>query len=215
MRKSGFKPFPWRELRPQPVIGVDEVGRGCLAGPVYAGAVIIPKGFDTSNITDSKKLSEKEREKLSSRIFLNCSVGIGFATVQEIEEFNILWASLLAMERAVESLGQKEGHVLVDGNKKIPGLVFKQTTLVKGDLRAEPVAAASIVAKVCRDRLMKEFGKQYPDYGFEKHKGYGTIKHREIIMEKGPLKIHRNGFSGVKESVSKKRFLLSEFPKNQ
>lgn len=208
MTKSSFDPFPWRELSHQPIIGVDEVGRGCLAGPVYAGAVIIPEGFETSKITDSKKLSEKEREKLSSRIFLTCSVGLGFATVREIEEMNILWASLLAMRRAVESLEKKEAHVLVDGNKKIPGLTLKQTTLVKGDLRAEPVAAASIVAKVCRDRLMKEFGKKYPAYGFEKHKGYGTIWHRKIIMEKGPLEIHRNGFSGVKESVPKKRLLL-------
>ena len=208
MSKSDFDPFPWRELTPQPVIGVDEVGRGCLAGPVYAGAVIIPNGFETSELTDSKKLSEKEREKLSSHIFASCPVGLGFATVQEIEEINILWASLLAMRRAVESLEQKGGHVLVDGDKRIPGLAFKQITLVKGDLRAEPVAAASIVAKVCRDRLMKEFGRQYPGYEFEKHKGYGTIRHRKIIMEKGPLGIHRNGFSGVKEFVSKKRVSL-------
>ncbi len=208
MLKSGLDPFDWRKLNPQPVIGVDEVGRGCLAGPVYAGAVIIPKGFGTSELTDSKKLSEKQREKLSSCILAACPVGLGFATVEEIGEMNILWASLLAMKRSVESLRQKVAHVLVDGNHKIPGLAFRQTTLIKGDLRAEPVAAASIVAKVCRDRLMKEFGEKYPGYGFEDHKGYGTFRHRQIIREKGPLEIHRNGFSGVREHLPKKGLLL-------
>ena len=208
MLKSKLDPFIWRELSPQPVIGVDEVGRGCLAGPVYAGAVIILPGFDTSELTDSKKLSEKERERLSSLIFAACPVGLGFATVQEIEEINILWASLLAMKRAVDSLGQKAAHVLVDGNNKIPRITFKQTTLVQGDLRAEPIAAASIVAKVCRDQLMRELGRKYPGYGFEEHKGYGTLRHRQVIRERGPLGIHRNGFSGVREHLSKKRPLL-------
>ena len=197
LKGSVHKPFPWKDLTPQPVIGVDEVGRGCLAGPVYAGAVIIPKGFDTSGLTDSKKISEIQRNKLCSRIFTHCPVGIGFATLGEIEEINILWASLLAMKRAVESLGFQAGHVLVDGNKKIPELTLKQTTLVKGDLRAEPVAAASIVAKVCRDRLMGELGKVYPGYGFEQHKGYGTYRHRQIIREKGTIRIHRRGFAGI------------------
>ncbi len=208
MLQPGFDPFPWRELSPQPVIGVDEVGRGCLAGPVYAGAVIIPPDFETSDLTDSKKLSEKERERLSSLIFAACPVGLGFATVQEIEEINILWASLLAMKRAVESLQQRVAHVLVDGHKKIPQIPFKQIPLVKGDLRAEPIAAASIVAKVCRDRLMRKLGEKYPGYGFREHKGYGTLKHRQVIKEKGPLEIHRSGFAGVKEYLSKKRSSL-------
>ena len=205
MLKSGFDPFAWRELTPQPVIGVDEVGRGCLAGPVYAGAVIIPCGFETSELTDSKQLSEKQRKKLSSRIFANCPVGLGFATVEEIEAINILWASLLAMKRAVEALQQRVAHVLVDGDRKIPRITFRQTPLIKGDLRAEPIAAASIVAKVCRDRLMEEFGKRYPGYGFEEHKGYGTSRHRQIIRERGPVEIHRKGFSGVRECLPQKR----------
>lgn len=202
--KKIYDPFPWRDVDPQPVIGVDEVGRGCLAGPVYAAAVIIPDGFDTSGLTDSKKISEKKREELSVRIHEGCHVGLGFATVEEIDEINILWASLLAMKRAVDQLKQENAHVIVDGNKKIPKLELPQTTLVKGDFRAEPVAAASIVAKVFRDNLMKEFGAKYPGYGLEDHKGYATPIHKKAIAELGPLKIHRASFAGVKEHLFKK-----------
>lgn len=192
-------PFPWRELAIQPVIGVDEVGRGCLAGPVYAAAVIIPDGFDLRGLTDSKKISEKKRIELSKRIHDCCQVGIGFASVEEIGEINILWASLLAMKRAVEKLDVKKAYVLVDGNRKIPKIKWPQETLVKGDFRAEPVAAASIVAKVFRDNLMTELGMKHPGYGLEKHKGYGTPIHKKAIKDLGPLPIHRSTFAGVRE----------------
>lgn len=200
-KKVVYEPFPWKELEPQPVIGVDEVGRGCLAGPVYAAAVIIPEGFDVTGLTDSKKLSEKRREELSARIHQGCLVGLGFATVQEIDEINILWASLLAMKRAVERLQVDHAHVIVDGNKKIPKLNLPQTTIVKGDFRAAPIAAASIVAKVYRDNLMKELGLKNPGYGLEDHKGYATPIHKEAIAKLGPLPEHRASFAGVKEHI--------------
>lgn len=196
-----FEPFPWRELSPQPVIGVDEVGRGCLAGPVYAAAVIIPPEFDTTGLTDSKKLTEKRREQLSVQIYQGCLVSLGFATVEEIDKINILWASLLAMKRAVDGLKQSQAHVIVDGNKKIPKVDLPQTTIVKGDLRAEPIGAASIVAKVYRDNLMKELALKYPGYGLEGHKGYATKDHKQAIAQLGPQNFHRKSFAGVREHL--------------
>ncbi len=192
--------FDWKSLEPQPVIGVDEVGRGCLAGPVYAAAVILPEGRVLEGLTDSKKLSEKRREELSKIIHETCRVSLGFASVDEINDINILWASLLAMKRAVDGLKIDKGHVLVDGNKKIPKISLPQTTLIKGDLRAAPVAAASIVAKVFRDQLMVKMATDYPGYGFEGHKGYATSIHKEAISQLGPKReIHRATFAGVKE----------------
>lgn len=186
---------------PSPVIGVDEVGRGCLAGPVYAAAVIFRTDELSDLVTDSKLLSEKRREELFDQIMSVHHVGIGSASVEEIDQLNILNASLLAMKRAVEKLGVPSGHVLVDGNKLIPNLSmnFKQTTIIKGDLRAAPISAASIIAKVTRDRLMKELGAQYPVYGFEVHKGYSTPVHKESIVTNGPCIVHRRSFAGVKE----------------
>lgn len=193
-------PFPWKDLRPQPVIGVDEVGRGCLAGPVYAAAVIIPKGVEIKGLTDSKKLSEKRREELSLLVYEHCLVSLGFATVEEIDDINILWASLLAMKRAVDGLKKTTAHVIVDGNKKIPKVDLPQTTIIKGDFRAAPIAAASIVAKVYRDNLMKEIAGKNPGYGLEGHKGYATAPHKQAIEAMGPLEgIHRSSFAGVKE----------------
>ncbi len=193
----------WQQFLPWPVIGVDEVGRGCLAGPVYAVAVCLKSDEFSELFTDSKLISEKRREDLAPKILKAHWVGIASASVEEIDELNILQASLLAMKRAVEQLeiqmGTQAGHVLVDGHIKIPHLRCQQTTLIKGDLRCRPISAASIVAKVSRDRLMREFGLQYPGYGFEQHKGYGSSLHRAAIASKGPLAIHRKSFSGVKE----------------
>lgn len=190
----------WREFSPSPIIGVDEVGRGCLAGPVYAAAVIFKSDELIDLVTDSKLISEERREELAELICKAHHVGIGSATVEEIDELNILQASLLAMKRAIEALGVKGGHVLVDGNQKIPNLLgYEQTTIIKGDLRAAPISAASIVAKVTRDRLMKELGVQYPVYGFEAHKGYSTPVHKNSIVEHGPCIVHRKTFAGVKE----------------
>lgn len=201
--KKPYSPFDWQKLRPQPIIGVDEVGRGCLAGPVYAGAVVIDTLSEFKEYTDSKTLSASRRKSLSTHILEHHKVGIGFASVEEIARFNILQAALLAMKRAVLSLQVDTGHLLVDGNQKIPGLDgFSQTTLIKGDLRAEPVAAASIVAKVTRDELMEKMSADFPKYGFEKHKGYSTKAHKQAIAQWGPTKVHRKTFSGVREHLS-------------
>ncbi|WP_413578782.1 ribonuclease HII [Bdellovibrio sp. HCB290] len=192
----------WREFSPTPIIGVDEVGRGCLAGPVYAAAVIFESAELQDLVTDSKLLSEERREELAVLIKQKHKVGIGSASVEEIDELNILQASLLAMKRAIEALGVSGGHVLVDGNQKIPKLAgYQQTTVIKGDLRVAPISAASIVAKVTRDNLMKELGAKYPAYGFEGHKGYSTPVHKKSIVEHGPCEEHRKSFAGVKEYV--------------
>jgi ribonuclease HII len=210
MKKDLLKEFPpidWREFTPAPVIGVDEVGRGCLAGPVYASAVIFRSDSLADLVTDSKLLSEKRREELFERIRFEHHVGIGFATVEEIDELNILQASLLAMKRAVHQLekegGHATGHLLVDGNCKVPGLArYKQTPIVKGDLRVAVISAASIMAKVTRDRLMKELGEEFPLYGFEAHKGYSTPAHKKAIVDHGPCCHHRRSFAGVKEHLA-------------
>lgn len=202
-QKQILDPYNWEILTPQPIIGVDEAGRGCLAGRVYAGAVCLKSKEGIELYTDSKLLSESRREEYFNHIISHHHVGIGFATVQEIESINILKAALLAMKRAVENLKFSTGHVLIDGNQKIPNLMgFEQTTLVKGDLRAAPVAAASIIAKVSRDRYMSEIAKLYPQYDFKKHKGYGTETHRKQIAEHGPSPEHRKTFSGVKEYLA-------------
>lgn len=201
-KKESWEDFHWQSLALlQPIIGVDEVGRGCLAGPVYAAAVIIDSSKPYLHFKDSKTLSPAIREELSSEILMQHRVGIGFATVEEIAELNILWASLGAMGRAVKALNVTHGHILVDGKYKIPDMHsgYVQTPLIKGDQRAAPISAASIVAKVHRDRVLQEMAVEYPGYGFEKHKGYSTKAHKEALARWGPTKIHRRSFSGVKE----------------
>lgn len=196
-----FPPFDWKSLNPSPVIGVDEVGRGCLAGRVYAAAVILQSEDRISDYTDSKLLTASRREELAKHILETHKVGIGFATVEEIDEINILKAALLAMKRAVDLLNVSNGHLVVDGTFKVPGISLSQTTLIKGDLRCAPVAAASIVAKVTRDKYMQELAAQYPQYAFEKHKGYSTKDHKEKIVEFGVSPEHRKTFRGVREYI--------------
>lgn len=177
------------------VVGVDEAGRGPLAGPVVAAAVIINEYLDDFiQINDSKKLTEKKREKLYDIIMLNCIVGIGEATVAEIEEINILNATFLAMKRAVLNLKKEYDIILVDGNHLIKGLEFSQEAIISGDKKSLSIAAASIIAKVTRDRQMVEYAKIYDRYGFEKHKGYGTKLHVENIKKHGCSEIHRQSF---------------------
>lgn len=176
------------------VCGVDEAGRGPLAGPVCAAAVILPDGLVIEGLDDSKKLTEKKRDALYDVICENAiSYGIAFASVEEIEEMNILQATFLAMKRAVEGLNVKPDLALVDGNQK-PHLDIQARTLVKGDAKSPSIAAASILAKVTRDRLMVEIAEQYPEYEFPKHKGYGTKLHYEKIMEHGISPVHRRSF---------------------
>ncbi len=176
------------------VCGVDEAGRGPLAGPVYAAAVILPDGLEDMGINDSKKMSEKKREALFDIITENATAyGIGFATEKEIDEINILNATFLAMRRAVEAMGVKPDLVLVDGNRK-PNTGYEEMTLVKGDAKSISISAASILAKVSRDRYMKDLAERYPEYKFEQHKGYGTKLHYEMIEQYGILPDHRRSF---------------------
>lgn len=176
------------------VCGVDEAGRGPLAGPVYAAAVILPDGLEDMGINDSKKMSEKKREALFDIIIENATAyGIGFATETEIDEINILNATFLAMRRAVEAMGVKPDLVLVDGNRK-PGTGYEEMTLVKGDAKSISISAASILAKVSRDRYMKDLAQRHPEYKFEQHKGYGTKLHYEMIEQYGILPDHRRSF---------------------
>lgn len=179
------------------VLGVDEAGRGPLAGAVVAGAVIIPEYFsELDEINDSKKLTEKKREKLFEIIIEKCIVGIGISDEKEIDEVNILNATFSAMRKAISQVTEKAEFdvVLVDGNHKIKGYMGKQEEVIKGDVKSLSIAAASIVAKVTRDRMMLEVDKEFPEYNFAKHKGYGTKLHREILLEKGPCKYHRKSF---------------------
>lgn len=192
-------PFEWKALS-FPLIAVDEVGRGCLAGPVVAAALYLDHSlveFDP-RITDSKKISPKKREELAQQISSEYRVSIGQASPQEIDEINIFQASFLAMKRAIEGLKVNGAFVLVDGAYKIPGLKgFEQMALIKGDLRAQPIGAASIVAKVYRDQLMVDACDQYPGYGFEVHKGYATKVHKQALQKLGPTLLHRHSFRGV------------------
>ena len=176
------------------VCGVDEAGRGPLAGPVFAAEVILPQNLMIDGLNDSKKLSEKKREILYDKIKnLALTYAVAFATEHEIDEINILNATFLAMKRAVAKLNLKPDIVLVDGNKS-PELEISTQTIVKGDSLSASIAAASILAKVERDRLMKNLSKKYPEYNFEKHKGYGTKMHIDLIKKYGPCEIHRKSF---------------------
>lgn len=174
--------------------GVDEAGRGPLAGDVYAAAVILPEGIVIEGINDSKKLSEKKREALYDEIIEKADAYcVATASVAEIDEFNILGATFIAMKRAVEGLGTDVGLALVDGNRT-PPLDCAVQTLIKGDGTSASIAAASILAKVERDRYMKKLAEEYPEYQFEKHKGYGTKLHNELILKYGASPVHRKTF---------------------
>ena len=176
------------------VCGIDEAGRGPLAGPVYAAAVWLPEGLVIDGLNDSKKLSEKKREVLFDVIKENAvAYGIGFADEKEIDEINILQATYLAMRRAYDNMQKACDYVLIDGNR-MPPMPVPGETIVKGDAKSPSIAAASILAKVSRDRVMLEYAKQYPGYHFEKHKGYGTKRHYELLRRYGPCPIHRRTF---------------------
>ena len=177
------------------VCGVDEAGRGPLAGPVCAAAVILPSGIEINGLNDSKKLSEKKREALFDVIKEKAvAFSIAFASVEEIEEHNILNATFLAMNRAIENLPVKADYALIDGNRVPKEISVDCETVVKGDAKSASIAAASILAKVTRDRLLLEYHKEYPEYNFAKHKGYGTKEHMDAIKKYGPSKVHRASF---------------------
>ena len=178
----------------QVICGVDEAGRGPLAGPVCAAAVILPKHLEIPGLTDSKKLSDKKRRELFPLIQEQAvAYGIGFASEREIDEINILQATFLAMKRALAQLNGQADFALIDGNRETDfGLPVK--TVVKGDSLSANIAAASVLAKVTRDNIMTEMANQYPEYGFEIHKGYGTKAHYEALRTYGPCPIHRKTF---------------------
>ncbi len=190
------------------IIGVDEAGRGPLAGPVVSAAIIIDKKIE--GVKDSKSLSEKKREALFNIIKEECvAFGVGIANSQEIDKMNILNASLLSMKRAIDSIKmnlKNKGKnlpenviVLVDGNRKIKNLSIEQKTIVKGDSKIYQISAASIIAKVVRDRMMCTFAKRYPQYNLCAHKGYPTKEHKELLKKYGASPIHRKSFRGVNE----------------
>ncbi|MBQ2971886.1 MAG: ribonuclease HII [Ruminococcus sp.] len=199
--KKEVLPVEWlkyeNELRAQGykyICGVDEAGRGPLAGPVCAAAVILPPDTIIEGVNDSKKLTEKKREELFDVVIETAlAYCIAFGSVEEIEEHNILATTMMTMKRAVEGLDIKADYAIIDGNK-LPKLDIPAQYVIKGDANSMSIAAASILAKVSRDRLMLEYAKAYPQYCFEKHKGYGTKLHNEMILQYGPSPIHRMSF---------------------
>ena len=194
------------------IAGLDEVGRGPLAGPVVAAAVVLPRGFRHTDIKDSKLLTARQRERIAPAIKQNAECwGIGVVDVEEIDRINILKASLLAMVKAFQGLRSAPDLLLIDGNQPIPtelfeavsphaGLTPRQKTIVKGDRLCLSIAAASILAKVARDEMMVELDKQYPQYGFAGHKGYGSAAHLEALRRFGPSPVHRRSFRPVRDA---------------
>ena len=177
------------------ICGVDEAGRGPLAGPVCAAAVIFAPDTEIEGLNDSKKLSEKKREALFNVIKEKAlAYCIAYGTLEEIEEFNILEATFLAMNRAIDGLSIKADYALIDGNRVPTGIKIPCETVIKGDAKSASIAAASILAKVTRDRLLLEYDQKYPQYDFKKHKGYGTKEHTDLILKYGPSPIHRPSF---------------------
>lgn len=187
------------------IAGVDEAGRGSLAGPVVAAAVILPPRFKIEGLADSKKLRSSRREELFEEIQANAlAMGLGIAEAETIDALNVLGASLLAMERAITALHPPPDYLLIDGNH-LPSSPFPKAALPKGEDQSPAIAAASILAKVTRDRLMAIYHRMFPQYGFLRHKGYGTRDHMEALRRYGPSPIHRRTFRGVREHVEDSR----------
>ena len=195
----------WRDGL-QIVAGVDEAGVGPMAGPVVAAAVIFDQEIFIRGVNDSKQLPPDKREALFTKIHQRAlSVGVGIASVAEIDQLNIFWATMAASERALLALDRAPDHVLVDG-RRIPELRLPQTRIIGGDRKSFCIAAASIIAKVTRDRLMLEFDAQFPDYGFARHKGYCTAEHFAALDRFGPSPVHRRSFAPVWEAAQRRLF---------
>ncbi|MBO6215591.1 MAG: ribonuclease HII [Lachnospiraceae bacterium] len=195
LRMEGLKEYE-RQYWPKYSLlcGIDEAGRGPLAGPVVAGAVILPVESDILYINDSKKMSPKRRDEVFEEIYKNAvAVGVGIATAEEIDSLNILQATYEAMRRAIRSLS-KEPELLLNDAVTIPDIDIPQVPIIKGDAKSYSIGAASIIAKVTRDRMMVEYDEKYPGYGFASHKGYGTKAHYEALAKLGPSEIHRKSF---------------------
>ena len=193
MDKLKFERLLWQQGLTH-VAGVDEAGRGPLAGPVVAAAVIFPEEFFLAGVDDSKKLSHDRREQLYPQILANChSYGVGIVSVAEIDQINIYQAAMLAMRQALDQLSPAAQHVLVDGRRN-PKIDLPQTSIIKGDALSFTIGAASIIAKVTRDRLMLDYHRAFPQYGFDQHKGYATRSHLTALQQHGPCEIHRRSF---------------------
>ena len=188
--------YKFDQVYETPIIGVDEVGRGPLAGPVISAAIILNKEKIPEGINDSKKLSKKKREVINEELISQHKFAIGIASVEEIDKINILQASLLAMKRAVLNLNIKPQTILVDGNK-LPDLEYNMYPIIKGDSKSISIAAASIIAKVYRDKLMQDLSLQYPGYYWEKNSGYGTKQHLLALNNLGVTPIHRKSFAPI------------------
>lgn len=185
-------------------VGCDEAGRGCLAGPVVAAAVWLPEKYDLPLLTDSKIVKKKDRDRLRTLIEEQAiAYGIGICSPKEIDEHNILWASVLAMHKALEKIQEKPDMVLIDGNRFKPYKNWNYKTVVKGDLLVPAISAASILAKTERDRLMEEYHEKHPVYQWKKNMGYPTIEHRKAIFEFGPTDLHRRSFRLLPEIQGK------------
>lgn len=200
-----------QKLPDGPVAGLDEAGRGCLAGPVHAAAVILPADHGIVGLNDSKRLSPAKRESLARQIRERAVWSLGIVWPERIDRINILQASLEAMARAAASLALRPALLLLDGNQLIPDHVLRsvwrgpapgQKAIVHGDALVEAISAASILAKTFRDRLMIRMGRRWPQYGFEKHKGYGVPEHLRAIASFGPCPLHRRSFAGVRQQAT-------------
>jgi ribonuclease HII len=190
--------FKLEKIHPTPLAGVDEAGCAPLAGPVVAAAVILDRERFPRGIDDSKALPEATREAIFARLHKVAVVGVGIASVEEIDALNIFWARMLAMERAVEALGVEPAMVLVDGNR-CPRWQRPSLAIVAGDAKCRSIAAASIVAKVTRDRIMADHARTHPGYGWERNKGYPTPEHQRALAELGPTPLHRRSFAPVRQ----------------
>ena len=195
-KSKGFKYYNLMKI----IAGVDEVGRGSLVGPVYAAAVILKRSINTKLLKDSKSLSSSKRKVLFQYIKKNSIWAIGKASLNEIEELNILNASLLAMKRAIKKLRKKPSHVLIDGNKLPDVKNYRLKSIIKGDQKIPSISAASIIAKVTRDKIISDLGKKFRGYNWQKNFGYGTRQHLKAIKVLGITKHHRKTFSPIKKS---------------
>ncbi len=180
----------------QIITGMDEAGRGSWAGPVVAAAVILPKNFRLPGLTDSKLLSAAQRDELFIKITENYDFGVGIIPNDQIDKYGLLHATFLAFEMALDGLKNKADKILIDGRDKFK-FIIPHESIIKGDLKIKSISAASVVAKVTRDRIMIEYAKQYPNYGFDEHKGYGTSRHQRALNDHGACKIHRFSYAPI------------------
>jgi ribonuclease HII len=193
--------FKLEKIHPEPLAGVDEAGCAPLAGPVVAAAVVLDRNHFPRGIDDSKVVPVKDREAICARLYKVARVGVGIATVEEIDRLNIYWARMLAMTRAVEALGFEPAMVLVDGNR-CPRWERPSLAIVAGDAKCRSIAAASIVAKVTRDRIMADYALEHPGYGWERNKGYGTPEHYKGLDALGPCPLHRRSFAPIRQYLA-------------